>query len=50
MFAQNLFEHVKVPLFVTQSLYDIYSLIENLGSTCVRSSISNCKDEELASV
>lgn len=50
MFAQNLFEHIKVPLFVTSSLYDMYSLTQNIRAACVMDSISSCNDEEFAAV
>jgi hypothetical protein len=50
MFAQNLFEHVKVPLFVTQSLYDIYSLTYIIGSTCAIDWIISCNDEEFDAI
>ena len=50
MFAQNLLEHVKVPLFVTQSLYDIYSLTYMIGSSCTINWILSCNDEEFDAV
>jgi hypothetical protein len=50
MFAQNLFEHIKVPLFVMQSLYDMYSLTQIVGATCIFDSILSCNDEEFAAV
>jgi hypothetical protein len=46
MLAQNFLQHIKVPLFVSQSLYDIYSLSQIIGATCVLDSMASCSEEE----
>lgn len=42
MLAQNLYEHIRFPMFVTQSLYDSYALIQIIGATCISESIVTC--------
>lgn len=50
MLAKNLFPLIKVPLFITQSLYDSYSLTQIIGASCVLDSIPSCNDEEFAMI
>ena len=47
MFAQNLFKHIKVPLFLTQSLYDTYTLGNLMGLSCVQKGLAKCTKEEM---
>jgi len=39
MFAQNLYKHIKVPLFVFQAFYDTYSIPVILGIKCLNQGI-----------
>ena len=47
MFAQNIYRHIKVPLFPIQSLYDTWSIHYILGISCVvNASLSKCTSSE----
>ena len=35
MFAQNIYRHIKVPLFVAQSLYDIFAIRRVFNLNCL---------------
>lgn len=43
MFAQHLYKHIKVPMFVVQSVYDSWSLRNALGIRCPNP--NNCPDD-----
>ncbi len=46
MFAQNLYQHIKVPLFPAQSLYDSWSISNILNLDCIQNGISTCSQED----
>ena len=47
MFAQNIYQHIKVPQFPIQSLYDTWSIPNILGIYCIKGeSLAGCKTEE----
>jgi hypothetical protein len=49
MFAHHLYQYMRAPIFVTQSLYDSWSLYNILGIRCVeKDSLSKCNPDELA--
>ena len=46
MFAQNLYQHIKVPLFPVQSVYDSWSIAHILELDCVFNGIATCSQED----
>jgi len=46
MFAQNILQDIKVPLFLVQSLYDDFSIGYILGIDCIKDrSLAACNGE-----
>jgi hypothetical protein len=47
MFAQNIINEIKVPIFVIQALYDDWSVVNILGMKCIKGfSLNNCIKSE----
>jgi hypothetical protein len=46
MFAQYIIKHIKVPLFLTQSLYDSYFLRNVMGLSCFERTMTKCEDKD----
>jgi hypothetical protein len=46
MFAQHIIKHIKVPLFLAQSLYDSYFLRNVMGLSCFEKTLANCGDKD----
>jgi hypothetical protein len=48
MFAVNLAPHIKTPMFIIQSLYDVWSIPNILGVTCiVNASLADCNPTQM---
>jgi hypothetical protein len=45
MFAQNLYQHIKVPLMPVQSLYDSWSIPNILNLDCIQNGIATCSQD-----